>query len=150
MKTLLVTGGCAKKGRHRVNKQWSLDNFDDGYIDNRGRFRVYFPNHPRAYEEGYILRSIVAYEAYHGVSVTKEYAIHHKNGNRLDDSKENLEQLLFGAHSRKHNECKKNGKNMICATCGKTFYVTQWRLNQKWHVGKYCGLDCYFKRGSKK
>ena len=32
----------------RIVQEWSLDNFDSGYKDGDGRFRVYSPNHPRA------------------------------------------------------------------------------------------------------
>ena len=131
----------------RTRKKWFLDNFDDGYVDNKGRMRVWLPKHPRAYKDGYILRAIVAYEAYHGVLVSKEFAIHHKDENRLNDTKGNLEKILFGVHSQLHNVDITSQIYKICLICGKAFYVPRWRLNQKYHVGKYCSHTCYNKRG---
>ena len=75
----------------RKHNVWSLDNFDDGYIDGKGRFRVYLPNHPRSSNRmGYVLRAIVAYEAYHNVIIKDNFEVHHKDGNTLNDSNDNL------------------------------------------------------------
>ena len=39
-----------KTGRFlRTIQQWSPENMNDGYVDNRGRFRVFYPNHNRSY-----------------------------------------------------------------------------------------------------
>ena len=123
----------------RVHKQWSLDNFDDGYVDSDGRMRVYFPGHPRTYGEDYVLRSIVAYETYHSVKVAKGNNIHHINENRLDDSKENLQLMEHGAHSVFHN--KKPLVKCVCINCGNEFFLPQWRINEG--RGKYCSQTCY-------
>lgn len=131
----------------RIRKKWSLDNFDDGYVDNRGRMRVWLPEHPRAYKGGYIFRAIVAYEAYHHVSVPKGFVVHHKDDKRLNDTEENLEKIPFGIHSQLHNADSTSHIHKICLVCGKEFYVTRWRLNEKDHVGKYCSLSCYMKKG---
>jgi len=88
----------------RVHKSWSLERFDDGYIDADGRFRVYYPNHPRAYKGGYVLRAIVAYETYHGTSVPPDMDIHHIDGNRLKDTEENLEQVPLKTEHQKFLE----------------------------------------------
>lgn len=79
-----------RRGRKRKHQSWSLENFDDGYI-SQGRFKIRSPDHPRADREGRILRSIIAYEAYHGVEVPRDMIIHHIDGDTLNDSKENLE-----------------------------------------------------------
>jgi len=54
-KRYVVTGGArGRDGKfERVHQRWSLDNFDDGYVDGDGRFRVYLPEHPRAAKNGY-------------------------------------------------------------------------------------------------
>lgn len=134
----------AKGQFKRIRKTFLLDNFDDGYIDADGRFRVYYPNHPRAYDEGYILRSIIAYELYHNIKVPKTMAIHHIDGNRLNDSKENLLMMLFSQHSTFHNakNRKKSLMERVCNHCKKKFYINRWRLKEK-SRGKYCSQKCY-------
>jgi hypothetical protein len=138
-----------KLGRYiRSFKHWSLENFDDGYIDASGRLRVYFPGHPRACVRGYVMRSIVAFEAYNNTSVTTDYAIHHKDGNRLNDSKNNLEKKLFGEHSSFHGEATKNGTYITCCICGTAKYVPRWRLIQRKDTYErfFCSRDCFYKR----
>lgn len=135
----------------RVYKLWSLDNFDDGYVDGSGRFRVYSPYHHRADKKyGMVLRSIIAYETYNDDIVTKEYAIHHKSGNRLDDSVGNLTKLKFGEHSSLHNSSRIHNVERICVRCSKKFMIKRHRLNAKdWKRGSYCSTECYFNRGRK-
>ena len=138
----MINDGCFK----RKHFEWSLNNFNDGYIDASGRMRVYSPNHHRADNKmGYVLRSIVAYETYHDDIVTKDYVIHHKDKNRLNDSKENLEKLKFGEHSSMHR--LKESIKRKCIICHKKFLIKQHRLNEKnTNRGKYCSQECYKKR----
>ena len=126
----------------RIIKPFSLENFNDGWIDNKGRFRVYLPNHPRAYPSGYVLRSIIAYELYHGVEVPPNMDIHHIDKNRLNDSKENLEMMRHREHSILSNLYKKNEVIRICKHCGKEFKIKKWRLKNP-RRGQFCSLKCY-------
>lgn len=126
----------------RIRVVWSLDNFNDGYVDNKGRFRVWMPNHPRAYKEGYILRSIVAYEAYFGDSVPENMDVHHIDGDKLNDSKENLMLLLHNKHSTLSNIDKTSNIERTCLCCGKIFLIKRWRLKDL-NRGKYCSQRCY-------
>lgn len=122
----------------RIHKEWSLNNFNDGFIQ-KGRMRVYAPWHSRANQMGYVFRSIIAYETYHKCKVSKKYAVHHKNENKLDDSKENLEKLKFSDHSILHNTKIPVFKK--CINCKLEFKKSRWRL--KYHTGKFCSLKCY-------
>ena len=124
----------------QIRKPFSLDNFDDGYVDNRGRFKVWLPDHPRASKGGYISRSIVAYEAYHKIMVPANMDIHHKDGNKLNDSKENLEMMTHGEHTITH--CRIPRITRICKKCGKEFLIERWRLKDP-SRGKYCSQKCY-------
>ena len=150
MKHALVTGGAEKSeidGQFiRKHNQWSLKNFNDGYVDGKGRFRVYFPDHPRADpNEGYVLREIVAYEAYHlGSVVPLSMEVHHKDENILNDTKDNLELLTKREHRLEH--ARRNGQRpeRVCKQCGKTFEINKWRLkNKKENRGTYCSQECY-------
>lgn len=126
----------------RQRNVWSLENFDDGYVDNHDRFRVWLPTHPRAYADGYILRSIVAYESYHNVEVPPKMDIHHKNDNRLDDSEENLVMLLHGKHTRLTSINPNKFKIKTCKYCENEFKIEWWRLKDP-SRGQYCSQTCY-------
>jgi len=130
----------------RTHNQWALTNFDDGYVDSAGRFRVYYPSHPRAYNEGYILRSIVAFEAYHNLFIPDGIDVHHVDGNRLNDSIENLMLLSHKKHSVLSNvERYENSTiNKTCEECGLIFHIKQGRLNDKTsNRGRFCSQKCY-------
>ena len=137
-----------KDGRYkRSRKLWSLDNFNDGYIDKKGRFRVYKPDHKRSYKGGYILRSIAAYEAYHNVIVEKHMDVHHIDHNKLNDSKNNLELIDHAEHTKLHKTKPKLLINKICKRCNISFKIIGWRSRQG--RGIYCSSICYQQRGTK-
>ena len=148
---VLVTGGAEKKRNpngtfKQTRTPFSLANFNDGYIDNRGRFRVWMPNHHRAYSEGYVLRSIVAYEFYYGIPVPDNMDIHHKDGNRLNDSKKNLMMITHGQHTSLHNELRRRRSDVakICKHCSEEFIIKRWRLKDP-SRGQYCSQKCFHK-----
>jgi len=124
----------------QIRKRFSLKNFDDGCIDNHGRFRVWLPEHPRAYNEGYIMRSIVAYETYHNVKVPPDMDIHHKDKDRLNDSKENLVMMIHGEHTALHSRVPEVTR--ICKHCRKEFMIKNWRLKDSTR-GQFCSQKCY-------
>lgn len=133
-----------KKGQYiRIRKPFSLENFNDGYIDrSTGRFRVYSPRHLRANKEGYVYRAIVAYELYHNIKVPRSKAIHHIDGNRLNDSKENLKMLTHHEHAILHNLDTDAHIEKICRNCGNKFVIERWRLKDP-SRGRFCSQKCY-------
>ena len=154
---VLVTGGNFINDNHLLRgmvkygsdgrfiqerKPFSLDNFNNGYVDNKGRFRVWSPNHPRAYEEGYILRAIVAYEAYHKTTVPQDQDIHHIDGNRLNDSEENLKMMSHGQHNIITHSRKDAHIERTCKHCGNKFEIERWRLKDN-SRGQFCSQKCY-------
>jgi len=138
-----------KDGRfERKHKIWSLENFNDGYVMNKGRFLVYLPDNPRSYKNGYILRSIAAYEIYHGVSVPRNMDVHHLDSNKLNDEEKNLILITHGGHSILSQETRSLESRIerVCLNCGKTFKIKKGRLNDKdHHRGRFCSLICYHK-----
>jgi hypothetical protein len=126
------------------NRPWTPATWDDGYIDNRGRFRVYRPDCPRAYALGYALRAHVVWWLENGKCHPEDSDIHHKNGDRLDDRMENLESLSHAQHTRLH--CSKGNITLTCEFCGEPFEVTVNKFNSKNREGapiKYCSQKCY-------
>lgn len=152
-----VQGGAGQGDRMRNNlgqfertvKPFSLDNFNDGYIDAKGRMRVYYPKHPRASSEGYILREIIAYEMYWNVAVPIYMEIHHKDGSKSNDIKENLTMLTKSRHRQIHAKMLGQRIERLCQKCGNIFEMAKYRLKEKGHAGKFCSLKCYFASGGK-
>ncbi len=133
----------------RIKKEWSLENFDEGFsanLNGKQRFRVYNPDHPRS-TSGYVLRSVIAYEQYHGVVVPRIKEIHHINGNTLDDSRENLLMLSNSEHQKTHSRLRGSRLKRICQYCDKEFEINRYRLNDKTspNRGTYCSPNCYHK-----
>ena len=128
-----------------MQQEWSLKNFNAGHISSKGRFMVKLPNHLRAYKSGWMLRSIAAYETYHGIAVKKTDRIHHINGNKLDDSKENLQLLTDSQHQKTHFRQRGVYIKCVCEHCGKTFEILRHRFNDKsrWKRGKFCSQKCF-------
>ncbi len=139
-----------EKGRFkRKHHMWTPLNMDDGYVDSAGRFRVYLPTHKRAYATGYILRAIVHYEYFNDCIIEEGFDVHHKNGDRLDDSNENLEKIDHSKHSIFHNPIRIKYAKRTCLTCHTTFLIKVHRLKEKTR-GRYCSPECFWGRGVSK
>ena len=71
---------------------------EDGYI------AIYFPDHPESSKDGYIMEHILVMEALIGRHLKDNEVVHHKNGIRDDNRKENLKLMDFREHARYHME----------------------------------------------
>lgn len=69
---------------------------DDGYIS------IYFPDHPKSTKDGYIMEHILVMECLIGRHLKDDEVVHHKNGIRHDNRKENLQLMTFDEHLRLH------------------------------------------------
>lgn len=67
-----------------------------------GRVAVYVPGHPAANNRGYVLRYRYVMEQHLGRFLNPDELVHHKNGNKLDDTLENLELITRSAHAVHH------------------------------------------------
>lgn len=140
-----------KTGRFKRSiREWNPNRWNEGFINNRGRFIVYQPNMVHTLYQGYVLRSYAVWKWVTGKEPKSNEVIHHLDGNKRNDLFENLVILSKKEHDKHHANLQKKGKNLHCIICMKEFYKPQWRLNQRGHSGRYCSLTCYFKRGEKK
>ena len=110
----------------------------DGYITE------YCPDHPYA-SLGAVLQHRLVYERYHGIILSPDIIIHHKNGIKYDNRIENLEATTLSEHAKKHLSFKgreyrrpMDGKNIECLICKKVFYVPKSNVNRR----KYCSKGC--------
>ena len=134
-------------GRYkRQIKEWSIENWDDGFVNNKGRFLVYKPKSKYVLYQGYVLRYYAVWESLKG-DIPDGYVIHHIDGNKTNDSIENLKLITKKEHDEYHINKQKTGLWLNCTVCKKRFYKPQWRMNQKGHSGKYCTKECRNKRG---
>jgi len=124
----------------RKHNLWTPEHWEDGYTDKRGRFRVYRPDYPRSYGEGYALRAHVVWWLAHGRIHPKNTELHHKDGTTNNDVLENLIPLTKSQHRIFH---QRKLVTIICQQCGKTFQEKAWRVAIRGR--KYCSYRCYHK-----
>lgn len=134
----------------RKHQFWTPARWNDGYIDNRGRFRVYRPDYPNAYPEGYALRAHIVWWLATG-EICKgrqtRHELHHRDGNRLNDEIENLTRIHRSDHQIAH---KCSAVLRRCRHCGNHFSIPRWRLkHRKEHRGKFCSPKCYYAAGGR-
>lgn len=86
----------------------------------QGYVRINRPDHPRA-NEGRVLEHIVKYEEYHKCCILPWGTIHHRNGIKDDNSRENLVLKSSSRHTRDHGlekrEALARARNIRCPYC---------------------------------
>lgn len=132
-----------KNGRFiRTRKEpWTPARWNDGYVDNRGRFRVYRPDYPRVYALGYALRAHVVWWLHYGKVHPVGTNLHHMDDNKLNDALENLQLIEHGEHVRHHHLDR---VEVTCLRCGKKFMTQKGR--PKNGRGRYCSRFCVVNR----
>lgn len=74
----------------------------EGYIkepDKAGYLLIKMTGHHRADKFGWVYHHIVVAEAKYGIKVTRDFTVHHVNGDRTDNRPENLD-LRWGNHGK--------------------------------------------------
>lgn len=80
----------------------------DGYIS------IYFPSHPKATKDGYVMEHILVMEQKIGRYLRNGEVVHHINKNRCDNRVENLIVMTKSEHTSMHlkERWKKEGKKI--------------------------------------
>lgn len=81
---------------HRTSGIWAKKKRSDGY------FAVYFPDHPNANNDGYIMEHILVMECLIGRWIKDNEVVHHVNGDKGDNRAENLMLMTKEEHARYH------------------------------------------------
>lgn len=68
------------------------------------------PTHHRADKAGYVMEHILVFEKATGIPVTKEFAVHHLDGDKQNNDISNLCLMTFSGHTAYHN--RKRGKKL--------------------------------------
>lgn len=118
---------------------WTPARWNEGHVDARGYFRVFRPDYPRAWKDGYAKRYAVVWWLKTGEVPAQDEDIHHENENTLDDRFENLKILDHAEHSRRHRT-KNPPRVCLNRRCGRAFVVPR---NKSWERRKFCSFACY-------
>lgn len=115
------------------------------------------PDHPRAWKKGkYVYVHVVVAEQKLGRLLESWEVAHHKDGNKLNNSPENIEVKSRSEHTRHHLKDRPQGfrkaerepKELVlkCASCEKEFKRIAWQvLDEK---RSFCSKRCAGKRSS--
>lgn len=79
------------------------------------------PNHPKATKNGYVLMHRVVMENFLGRLLEKNEVVHHLDGNKHNNSIENLQVMDSKDHNRMHSSIGRRTIDLVCPYCGKEF-----------------------------
>lgn len=79
-------------------------------------------DHPNATSNGYVLYHRVVMENYLGRLLYSDEVVHHKDGNKHNNTIDNLEVLSNKEHSTLHAKRGRTYVELVCKNCGKVFY----------------------------
>ena len=82
----------------RVQRKHKEERIIEGYV------WYYRPEHPKANSIGRVKRAVLVLEEILGRPIKDGYLCHHKDGNKLDDRPENLEEKEWKQHSIDHEK----------------------------------------------
>lgn len=99
--------------------------------------QFYDPTHPLAYSNGcgYVHRHVASIKEGRWISPNEH--VHHLDGNKLNNSIDNVEVISAEEHAKLHLSSNIEDIQQECYYCGKLFIVPKSCL-----VGKYCSVDC--------
>ena len=110
-------------GRNKLNSRGPISNSPTGYgtVTANGYLKVYDYD-----KRCYVLEHVKIYEEAFG-KVRKGYEIHHIDGNKLNNSLDNLTVVTRLEHKRLHGGCTQDGNgtwHKPCKKCGAVLPVT--------------------------
>jgi hypothetical protein len=114
------------------------------FLAGKGYPAVYWPDHPTSNAAGIVyVHRVAAFDLF-GEEVIGTH-VHHKNGNRWDWSRGNLELLSASAHASVHNASKRRESVLcVCGSCGKEFRTTDVKRLSRPVI--YCSTTCVHKK----
>lgn len=72
------------------------------------------PNHPKATKNGYVLMHRVVMENFLGRLLEKNEVVHHLDGNKHNNSIENLQVMDSKDHNRMHSSIGRRTIDLVC------------------------------------
>lgn len=107
-------------------------------ISTQGYYFIKKLGHHRSNKQGYVKVADIVLEEKLGRRLGHNEIAHHINGDKLNDTPENLEAMDNAEHTRMHHDERRKRENTrMCIVCGKNFY----RTGRKRPV-KFCSRKC--------
>lgn len=78
--------------------------YKGGFINSYGYKMIRMPNHPNSNKDGYIMEHRLIMSEHLGRPLTVDEIVHHKDENKLNNNKSNLEIMTRSEHARHHSE----------------------------------------------
>ena len=105
------------------------------------------PPHPKANSKGLYLSHRIIVENNLGRYLEKSEIVHHRNGNKKDNSFSNLGVMHNSVHTSLHWEGRRiQDIKCVCKFCGKTFELEPWayrlRTNRNKEGRLFCSQSC--------
>ena len=88
--------------RHKMSESKKVGGIGYKKLRSDGYVSIYFPDHPKATKDGYIMERDLVMECAIGRCLKDDGVVHHINGIRNDNRKENLKLMTFSEHARYH------------------------------------------------
>jgi predicted Zn-ribbon and HTH transcriptional regulator len=101
--------------RGQRNGRWR-----NGTYHSQGYIMRYRPDHPASGKRGYVMEHRLVMEATLGRLLTDKEVVHHKDGNRANNTPSNLEVLLRSEHPSRHAGQRWSRQHDRCLDCGTT------------------------------
>lgn len=92
----------SEETKAKISESRSLKRSGHRKLGNDGYIKVYYPTHPNATKDGYVMEHHLVMEKQIGRCIRKDEVVHHKNHIRNDNRIENLELMTFKEHSSLH------------------------------------------------
>lgn len=103
----------SEESRRKMSESKKIGGIGHKKIRSDGYVSIYFPDYPKASKNGYVMEHDLVMECIISRHLKDDEVVHHINGVRNDNRKENLKLMTFSEHARHHmlERCRNKRRN---------------------------------------